>query len=167
MTPTLTQVPHQLARRRHRRLQRRRPGRHPLAQRRRHRSTDWLGQANGGFADNDANAFASVRTDWHVAGTGDFNGDGRDDILWRNDNGDDRPTGWAGQRRLRCNWNVFFSYPGIGTVRGGNLPVKVEEAGPEGGPSEPSCHGKEDRGSVRTAAALLGWRTAAESVWTG
>jgi hypothetical protein len=25
--------------------------------------------------------------DWHVAGVGDFNGDGRDDILWRSDNG--------------------------------------------------------------------------------
>ena len=49
--------------------------------------SDWLGTANGGFASNDANAFRPVPTDWHVAGTGDFNGDGRDDILWRHDSG--------------------------------------------------------------------------------
>ncbi|MES2904174.1 MAG: M10 family metallopeptidase C-terminal domain-containing protein, partial [Pseudomonadota bacterium] len=37
--------------------------------------TDWLGQANGGFVDNGANAFASVATNWQVTGIGDFNGD--------------------------------------------------------------------------------------------
>ncbi|MCA1653027.1 MAG: FG-GAP-like repeat-containing protein [Sphingomicrobium sp.] len=49
--------------------------------------SDWLGNGNGGFVANDAAAFAQVATSWHVAGTGDFNGDGRADILWRNDNG--------------------------------------------------------------------------------
>jgi hypothetical protein len=49
--------------------------------------SDWLGNANGGFAPNDANAFTQVSTDWHITATGDFNGDGRTDILWRNDNG--------------------------------------------------------------------------------
>ena len=49
--------------------------------------TDWLGTASGGFTDNYVNAVKNVTTDWHVAGTGDFNGDGRDDILWRNDSG--------------------------------------------------------------------------------
>ena len=34
-------------------------------------------------------------TSWHIAGTGDFNGDGRDDILWRNDTG--AVTNWLGQ----------------------------------------------------------------------
>jgi hypothetical protein len=29
----------------------------------------------------------TVSSDWHVAGVGDFKGDGRADILWRNDNG--------------------------------------------------------------------------------
>ena len=33
-------------------------------------------------------------TDWKVADTGDFNGDGRIDILWRNDNG--ALTDWLG-----------------------------------------------------------------------
>jgi FG-GAP repeat len=36
-----------------------------------------------------------VPTSWHIAATGDFNGDGRDDILWRNDSGD--LTNWLGQ----------------------------------------------------------------------
>lgn len=48
---------------------------------------NWLGTANGGFVVNDGSAIRQVPTDWHVAGAGDFNGDGRDDILWRNDNG--------------------------------------------------------------------------------
>ena len=49
--------------------------------------TDWLGTANGGYAQNNANSIASVPTSWHVVATADYNGDGRDDILWRNDNG--------------------------------------------------------------------------------
>ena len=57
--------------------------------------TEWLGQANGGFVSNDANAWNNVPTSWHVAGTGDFNGDGRDDVIWRNDNG--AFTEWLGQ----------------------------------------------------------------------
>ncbi|MBV1691747.1 VCBS repeat-containing protein [Novosphingobium sp. G106] len=57
--------------------------------------TDWLGQKSGGFVSNDANAFANLPTSWHVAGAGDFNGDGRDDLVWRNDNGSF--TSWLGQ----------------------------------------------------------------------
>ena len=29
-----------------------------------------------------------VPSAWSIAGTGDFNGNGKDDILWRNSNGD-------------------------------------------------------------------------------
>jgi len=58
--------------------------------------TEWLGQSTGGFASNDANAFTSVPTDWHVVGTGDFDGDGKDDILWRNDSGSF--TEWLAKR---------------------------------------------------------------------
>ena len=37
----------------------------------------------GGFA----NGGTPVTPDWHIAGVGDFSGDGRSDILWRNDDG--------------------------------------------------------------------------------
>ena len=57
--------------------------------------SNWLGTAVGGFTPNDANAARFVPTAWHVVGTGDFNGDGRDDILWRNDNG--QLSNWLGQ----------------------------------------------------------------------
>ena len=49
----------------------------------------------GGFTPNDANAFTSVPTSWTVVGTGDFNGDHRDDILWRSDTG--QLSNWLGQ----------------------------------------------------------------------
>ena len=49
--------------------------------------TEWLGSGSGGFSANGANAYTIVPTSWHIVGTGDFNGGGRDDILWRNDDG--------------------------------------------------------------------------------
>ena len=57
--------------------------------------TNWLGTVGGGYSDNGTNASTSVATSWHIAGVGDFNGDGRDDILWRNDDG--AMTNWLGQ----------------------------------------------------------------------
>lgn len=57
---------------------------------------DWLGQANGRFAGNVANFNAVVDAAvWHIGVTGDFNGDGRADILWRS--GDGTVTQWMGQ----------------------------------------------------------------------
>jgi hypothetical protein len=58
------------------------------------RITDWLGTGTGAFTDNVANAYNSVSLDWHVEDIGDFNGDGRADIAWRNDDG--RVTDWLG-----------------------------------------------------------------------
>lgn len=60
------------------------------------RITNWLGRADGGFSNNDAIALASVATSWKVVGTGDFNGDGLSDLLWRNANGG--LTNWLGGR---------------------------------------------------------------------
>jgi hypothetical protein len=57
--------------------------------------TDSLGQSDGSFVDNSAHVNITTGTSWHVIGTGDFNGDGLSDILWRNDNGTVRE--WLGQ----------------------------------------------------------------------
>jgi serralysin len=56
--------------------------------------TNWLGSNTGGFAYNDANIFTYAPTEWQIAGTGDFNGDGNDDILWRHTSG--TVTDWLG-----------------------------------------------------------------------
>jgi len=57
--------------------------------------TDWLGRVDGRFDGNTDDANIVVGPDWHINGVGDFNGDGRDDVLWRNDDGD--LTNWLGQ----------------------------------------------------------------------
>jgi hypothetical protein len=49
--------------------------------------TEWLTSAEGGWIDNAANASSIVDNGWHIAGTGDYNDDGRADILWRHDDG--------------------------------------------------------------------------------
>ena len=70
--------------------------------------SDWVGTATGGFRANDSNAQARVSNDWHIAGTGDFNGDGRSDILWRNDNG--ALSNWLGNASGGFNPNDGNAY---------------------------------------------------------
>jgi hypothetical protein len=72
--------------------------------------TDWLGQANGGFASNQATATYNLTTAWHVVGTGDINGDGRDDLVLRHDNG--LLTEWLGQAN-----GSFASNQGVATYQ--------------------------------------------------
>ena len=76
--------------------------------------TNWLGQANGGFTDNSANFYAFLEAGWQVASTGDYNGDARDDILWRNSNG--VFTDWLGQTNggLVDNSSNLWVSPGAG-----------------------------------------------------
>ena len=74
--------------------------------------TNWLSTKNEMFNDvfapNDAAAFYHVPIEWRVAGTGDFNNDGRDDILWRHSNGS--VTNWLGIENggFVENDNAFF-----------------------------------------------------------
>ena len=49
--------------------------------------TVWRGQPSGSFAETAGLAANSLDASWKVAGVGDFNGDGRDDILWRHSSG--------------------------------------------------------------------------------
>ena len=88
--PALVQSGPELACDGGRRLQRRRQGRHPVAERQRHA---------GGVADGwrqralDRRRRSPIRARaWHAKAAGDFNGDGKADILWQNDNG--TPAVW-------------------------------------------------------------------------
>jgi hypothetical protein len=56
--------------------------------------TNWLGNASGGFTNNGANTALFFTTDWKVIGTGDVNGDGKDDLILRRDDG--WITDWLG-----------------------------------------------------------------------
>jgi hypothetical protein len=70
--------------------------------------TDWLGQAGGTFTSNHAVATYVLPAGWKVAGSGDFNGDGRSDLLLRNDNGS--VTEWLGQANGGFSWNSAATY---------------------------------------------------------
>jgi len=59
------------------------------------RMTSWLGQPDGSLAYTAVSDTTAVPTSVHIAGTGDFNGDGIDDILWRAADG--TMTDWLGQ----------------------------------------------------------------------
>ena len=84
------------------RLQRRRQGRHPVAQCRRHQlrladrrqcALGWRGfRWPGGM-------LPSADVSWSVAGLGDFNGDGKADILWR------RPTAPTTSGTSMARWS--------------------------------------------------------------
>jgi hypothetical protein len=87
--------------------------------------TDWLGTTTGGFNSNWANADYSVGSNWSVAATGDFNGDGFDDILWRSDSG--QVTNWLGTASgaFNSNWEAAdysigsnWSLGGVGDFNG-------------------------------------------------
>lgn len=71
--------------------------------------TNWLASANGSFVGNYANAAYSVNANWQMAGVGDFNGDRRDDVLWRDESGN--LTGWLGQANGSFVLNAAGSLP--------------------------------------------------------
>jgi hypothetical protein len=55
---------------------------------------DFLGTANGGVANNGDHSWTMTPTGQQIASLADFNGDGRDDILWRDGAG--TITNWLG-----------------------------------------------------------------------
>jgi hypothetical protein len=69
---------------------------------------DWLGQAEGTFFSNHANTTYALPTAWNVAGTGDFNGDGHDDLLLRSVDG--TVAEWLGQDNGSFSWNSGAVY---------------------------------------------------------
>jgi hypothetical protein len=71
--------------------------------------TDWLGTSSGGFTANGANLSTLVAPDWKVTGTGDFNGDGFADVLWRRDS-DGWFTEWLGSAGGGFSPNSAVSY---------------------------------------------------------
>ncbi|QIL01816.1 hypothetical protein G7078_02790 [Sphingomonas sinipercae] len=93
--------------------------------------TTWLGQADGTFIDNSANTGQAIPLDWNIVGTGDYNGDGLGDIMWRSDAG--VMTQWLGQldgtfrdnfaktgQVIPLDWNVIgtgdFNGDGLGDL---------------------------------------------------
>ncbi|URD60728.1 FG-GAP-like repeat-containing protein [Sphingomonas sp. KRR8] len=70
--------------------------------------TNWLGQADGGFTSNHQVATYVLATAWHVAASGDVNGDGRVDLILRNEDG--TVTEWLGQPDGGFTWNSGAVY---------------------------------------------------------
>jgi hypothetical protein len=75
-------------------------------------TVEWLGQSNGTFAANTHFANPDPGTSWQVVGSGDFNGDGVEDVLWRNSDG--TVTDWLGTASgtFNGNWDNLHSNPG-------------------------------------------------------
>ena len=74
--------------------------------------TNWLGGERGALTSNGSNSSVAFPLDWHVVGTGDINGDFRDDLLLRNDAG--WLTNWlatasGGYSNNGANTSLFFT----------------------------------------------------------
>ena len=102
----------------------------------------WLGQANGGFADNYANSVVQVPTEWQVQAVGDFNGDGKADILWRHDTG--VIVDWLGQ----SNGSFASNYGNSATSV--PLTMHVVEIGDFNGDSHSDILWRNDNGDIQT-----------------
>jgi hypothetical protein len=67
----------------------------------------WLGRGDGSFTDNYLNSVVHVPTEWQIHAVGDFNGDGKDDVLWRHESG--LVTNWLGLASGGFSQNYFNS----------------------------------------------------------
>jgi hypothetical protein len=114
--------------------------------------SDWLGTSNGGWQVNDSNAFTSAPTSWKVVGTGDFNGDGIDDILWRNDNGE--LSNWLGQANGNFSVNDANAFASVSTS------WKVDAVGDYNGDGRDDILWRNDNGQLSNwlGTANGGWQ---------
>ena len=64
-------------------------------------TTVWRAEANGSLADAGNLGSNSLDANWRVNGFGDFNGDGREDVLWRHSSGEIGQ--WSGQTGVFTN----------------------------------------------------------------
>ena len=77
---------------------------------------------NGSVVENSVRV-NTVPTDWEVAGNGDYNGDGKSDILWRH-------TGFGGVGGDGQNWMYLMNGADIdSSVRVNTVPMDWEVAG--------------------------------------
>jgi serralysin len=88
---------------------------------------EWTGQPNGGFVSN-ANVNYTLGSNWTVAGTGDFNGDGRVDLLLRYSlNGmvaewSGQPNGsFVGNANANYSLDAAWKVAGVGDFNGDGL----------------------------------------------
>ena len=108
---------------------------------------NWLGSASGALAYNAAAGVTVADTYWQVAGVGDFNGDGRDDILWRGGNGE------------IGSWNATgiggFTYNASAGIAGAPLSWQVAGVGDFNGDNRDDIVWRSDSGEVGVWLANL------------
>ena len=80
--------------------------------------TSWKGEANGSFTANDSASYVAMSADWRAVATGDFNGDGRDDVVWRRDDGMLTTSFGTVEGGLAANAGLMASVPSNWTIAG-------------------------------------------------
>jgi Ca2+-binding RTX toxin-like protein len=83
----------------------------------------WNSQTGDGAVTFQGQGLGGVPLDWHVAAIGDYNADGRSDVMWRNDNGDvyvwnSEPTGpvafqGQGLGHTPNDWHIISDFHGM------------------------------------------------------
>jgi hypothetical protein len=114
--------------------------------------TDWIAQPNGGFYGNAPNFLSDIGTGWYIVGTGDFNGDGRDDILLRND--DATLTDWLAD----ANGGLYGN--------SANFLVPMDAALQVAGVGDFNGDGRSDILWRNQDGQLSGWQNSADGVLT-
>jgi len=115
--------------------------------------TDWLGRADGSFTGNAATFSVNLGTAWHAVGTGDFNGDGRADVLFQNNDG--TVTDWLGRS------------DGSFTGNAGTLSVNIGTAWHVVGTGDFNGDGRDDALFQNTDGTITDWLGRADGTFSG